>query len=110
MILFRDVEEDNILEWLANNSLCKLKEPFSKHIHGEVGYLLGANNGTHIVSPSHAEVDPIAPLYRSTQDKAYEIRLTIKSQPVGIPILEELTGALEERGFKEVEQFKTYKF
>jgi hypothetical protein len=41
---------------------------------------------------------------------SYERRLTIKSQPAGISLGKEITSALEERGFQEIEQFKKYEF
>ena len=109
-ILFKDVEEDNFLEWLKNNSLCKLKEPFPEHFRSDFGYLFIAKEGMHIVSPSHAEVNPIASLYRGTQNMSYERRLTIRSQPSGIILPKGLTNALEERCFKRVEQFENYQF
>ena len=109
-ILFKDVEEDNILEWLKNNSLCKLREPFPEHRHSDFGYLFMTKDGMHIISPSHEKANPIAPLYRGAQNMSYKRRLTIRSQPSGITLPEGLTRALEERCFKRVEEFEKYQF
>jgi hypothetical protein len=105
-ILFKRVEEDNILEWLANNSLCELRLPFSIKIHSDGEYLFMAREGAHIVYHSHVDVNHTPILYRTTQDKSYERRLMIRSQPAGIPLPECLQEALGERGFRQVEGFE----
>jgi len=108
LIHFKDVKDDNILEWLANNSLCVLRDP--EIVSSHRGYFFQGNGGSCIVHADHQEVNPIAPLYRSNQNMSYERRLTIKYQPTEFRLQEELVAALEEKGFKEVEEFQRYAF
>jgi hypothetical protein len=65
-IKFKSVKEDNIFPWLANNSLGILRSPFPGHSHSNIGFLFMTKEGAHIISYSQAEVNPIAPIYRTT--------------------------------------------
>jgi hypothetical protein len=105
MIHFNQVEEDNFLEWLANNSLCVLRDPLPERVDGHSGYLFQTQNSSCLVNVEHHEVNPIAPLFRATQDKHYVRNVTIRSQPVGFQLGTDLLTALNDRNYKEVQEF-----
>ncbi|MBU3923638.1 MAG: hypothetical protein KJ592_01860 [Nanoarchaeota archaeon] len=109
-ILFKDVQEDNIHNWLEANSLCRVHyASFPSEIDHDMKYLFASNGGLHLINESFTDVKYIAPLFRSNQNRVYERRLTIRSQPSGILLPKGLVSALDERGFREVEEFENYR-
>lgn len=99
-------KEDRIIDWLKNNTLFKLREPFPEHFHSDWGYFLQGRNGAAcIVNPTYHTLTPQT-IHGHPDPLIYQWRITIKMQPSNVLVPLELRSALEEMNYSKVENFK----
>lgn len=101
-------EIDNLQDWMKENALHVVKEPFPEHCSpNDRGYLIIGRNGTHnVLYQESTTLKPKA--WGVSKNIEYRIDLTIKTQPADdLPV--EISDALDLMGYQRVESFELRK-